>query len=71
MAATMHGHQDCVETLLGKTGVRVDAASSDGETALMLAVGEHDQSILTLLIRHKAVRHSRRPLELLPSFAIN
>ena len=54
MVAALHGMQEVVDVLLGTRGVDVNAANEFGETALMLAVGEHLAPIAKALIGHGA-----------------
>lgn len=55
MAAAMHGHPATVGLLLeGAAGACVNAASADGETALMLAIAEHHEGIGRALLVHGA-----------------
>jgi len=56
MAAVMHGKVETVARLLRFPGIDVAAANEDGETALMLAVGEHEEEITkALLAKHAPV----------------
>ena len=46
----MHGKAETVRQLLDFEGLDVSATNSDGESALMLAVGEHEEGIVTALL---------------------
>lgn len=54
MAAVMHGKSETVTKVLRFQGVDVAAANEDGETALMLAVGEHEEVIAKQLLEQRA-----------------
>lgn len=50
LCACYYGHQETAEALL-EAGARVDAISSDGETALHLAATNDEPELIRLLMR--------------------
>ncbi|KDO17094.1 hypothetical protein SPRG_17493 [Saprolegnia parasitica CBS 223.65] len=53
MYASAMGHYECVKLLLGK-GARVQAVSSNGSTALLVATRKGYHDVVLLLLQHKA-----------------